>query len=310
MNVYTQMDQLPRFENAVVTIGTFDGVHLGHKQILRQLQEKAQSVNGTPVVVTFYPHPKRVLASDKKPVFLLNTPEERNQLLHDAGIHHIVVVPFTEAFAAQSAREYIAAFLVNTLQVKHLIIGYDHKFGNNREGDYHLLDQVAGTYGFTVTEIPEKILQDVTISSTRIREALLSGDIQQAAAFLGYPYFFTGTVVEGNKLGRTIGFPTANLKLPLAEKLIPANGVYAVTVVSERLNNVYRGMMNIGLRPTVGGSTRTIEVHLLDYAGDLYGADLTITLHRYLRAEVKFDGLDALKKQLAQDQQNALQSFS
>jgi riboflavin kinase/FMN adenylyltransferase len=304
------MDQLPRFNNAVVTIGTFDGVHRGHKQILRQLQEKAQSVNGTPVVVTFYPHPKRVLASDLKPVFLLNTPEERNQLLHEAGIQHIVVVPFTEAFAAQTAREYIASFLVQTLQVKHLIIGYDHKFGHNREGDYHLLDQLAGSYGFTVTEIPEKILQDVTISSTRIREALLHGNIQQAEAFLGYPYFFTGTVVEGNKLGRTIGYPTANMQLPLAEKLIPANGVYAVTVASVQLDKHYKGMMNIGLRPTVGGSTRTIEVHLLDFDGDLYGAGLTITLHRYLRAEIKFDGLEALKKQLAQDKLATIASFS
>lgn len=301
MKVYKDTSQLPVFKNAVITIGTFDGVHLGHMQIIRQLKEEAVKVDGTPVLITFYPHPKQVVASQKKPIFILNTPEEKYELLHKAGIGHIVVVPFNTEFANQPALSYISDFLVDKFHPHTIIIGYDHRFGKNREGDYKLLEQEASKFGYTVKEIPERILQDVTISSTKIREALLAGDIDTANEFLGYRYFFSGKVVEGNKLGRTIGYPTANLQVQDEEKLIPANAVYAVDVEIENMPGIYKGMMNIGVRPTVDGTKRAIEVNIFDFDKDIYGSNVKVYLKKSLRGEVKFNGLDALKAQLAKD---------
>ena len=306
MNVYKNTDSLPAFKNAVITIGTFDGVHLGHMQIIRQLKEEAAKVNGTPVLITFYPHPKLVVASTKKSIFILNSPEEKYQLLHKAGIDNIVVVPFNEKFANQPASGYIRDFLVKKLHPHTIIIGYDHRFGKNREGDYRLLEEQAPAFGFIVKEIPEHILQDVTISSTRIREALLAGNIAAANGFLGYHYFFTGKVMEGNKVGRTIGYPTANLLVQDEEKLIPSNGVYAVDVQVKDLPGIFKGMMNIGLRPTVDGSNRVIEVNIFDFNLTIYGSNVTVYLKKRLRSEVKFNGLDELKTQLAIDKQAAL----
>ncbi|MBC7536165.1 MAG: bifunctional riboflavin kinase/FAD synthetase [Ferruginibacter sp.] len=305
MNVYQNTDSLPAFKNAVLTIGTFDGVHLGHMQIIRQLKEEAARVNGTPVLVTFYPHPKLVVASTKKPIFILNSPEEKYQLLYKAGIDNIVVVPFNEEFANQPALNYIRDFLVKKLHPHTIIIGYDHRFGKNREGDYKLLEEQAPVFGFIVKEIPEHVLQDVTISSTKIREALLAGDIDAANGFLGYHYFFTGKVIEGNKLGRTIGYPTANLLLKDEEKLIPSNGVYAVDVVVQDLPGIFKGMMNIGLRPTVNGTNRVIEVNIFDFNLTIYGNNVTVYLKKRLRSEVKFNGLEDLKAQLAKDKNAA-----
>lgn len=307
MNVYKNTDHLPAFKNAVVTIGTFDGVHLGHRQIIEQLKEEAERVNGTPVLITFYPHPKQVVASQKKPIFILNSPEEKYALLHEAGINNIVVVDFNEFFANQTAKEYISDFLVQKFHPHTIIIGYDHRFGKNREGDYKLLELEATKFDFKVKEIPEHILQDVTISSTRIREALLTGDIETANNFLGYRYFFTGTVVEGNKLGRTIGYPTANLKIEVTEKLIPENAVYAVDVKIEGVDGSFKGMMNIGVRPTVDGTNRMIEVNIFNFDGDIYGRKLTVYLKRKLRQEIKFNGLEELKSQLAKDKSAAMQ---
>ncbi|MFT3912461.1 MAG: bifunctional riboflavin kinase/FAD synthetase [Ferruginibacter sp.] len=306
MNVYKNTEELPVFRNAVITIGTFDGVHLGHMQIIRQLVEEAQKVNGTPVLITFYPHPKQVVTSLKKPIFILNTPEEKYELLHKAGIHNIVVVPFNEAFANQPALSYISDFLVKKFQPHTIIIGYDHRFGKNREGDYKLLEEQASTFGYIVKEIPERILQDVTISSTRIREALLAGDIDTANEFLDYSYFFSGKVIEGNKLGRTIGYPTANLQVQYEEKLIPGNAVYAVDVEIENMSGTYKGMMNIGVRPTVDGTKRVIEVNIFDFDKDIYGSNVRVYLKKRLRGEVKFNGLEELKAQLAKDKEAAL----
>jgi riboflavin kinase / FMN adenylyltransferase len=305
MKVYKNIENLPRFRNAVITIGTFDGVHQGHLQIIRQLIKKAGEAKGEPVLITFYPHPKQVVASLKKPLYILNTPEEKYELLNKAGISNIVVVPFTSEFAEQPAESYIRDFLVDKFHPNTIIIGYDHRFGKDRAGDYHLLEDEADKFGYAVDEIPEHILQNVTISSTKIREALLSGDIDTANEFLGYNYFFSGVVEEGNKLGRTIGYPTANLQLNDTQKLIPANGVYAVNVMLEGVGK-FKGMMNIGIRPTVQGTTRVTEVNIFDFDKMIYGKLLTVSLKKRLRDEVKFSGLDMLKQQLAKDKLDAM----
>ena len=301
MKVYKDTGALPAFPRAVITIGTFDGVHQGHRQIISQLLKEAELSGGTPVLITFYPHPKQVVASDKKPIFLLNSPEEKYGLLHNAGIPNIVVVPFNNRFAEQPAISYIRDFLVDKFHPHTIIIGYDHRFGKGRTGDYRLLEQEARNYQYVVKEIPEHILQDVTISSTKVREALLHGDISTANKFLGYNYFFSGKVIEGNKLGRTIGYPTANLHMSDEQKLVPENGVYAVQVSVEGFEGTYKGMMNIGTRPTVNGTSRVTEVNIFDFDETIYGKLVTVTLVKRLRDEVKFNGLDALKAQLAQD---------
>ncbi|RYD72515.1 MAG: bifunctional riboflavin kinase/FAD synthetase [Sphingobacteriales bacterium] len=309
MHIHTDINNLPHFKNAVITIGTFDGVHKGHQQIIGQLLKEAGNIDGTAVLITFYPHPKQVVSTNNNPLYIINTAEEKYNLLHEKGIEHIVVVPFDKSFAEQSALVYIENFLVQKFSPHTIIIGYDHRFGNNREGGYQLLEKEAEKYGFVVKEIPEHILKDVTISSTKIRTALLSGDIDTAADYLGYPYFFSGKVVQGNQLGRTIGYPTANLQIENEEKLIPANGVYAVGVAVEGRTELYKGMMNIGVRPTVDGTKRVIEVNIFDFDEMIYGQKLVITLQKHLRNEVKFNGLDELKAQLAKDKEHALASF-
>ncbi|MFT3980993.1 MAG: bifunctional riboflavin kinase/FAD synthetase [Ferruginibacter sp.] len=306
MPVYSDINQLPAFHNAVITIGSFDGVHLGHRQIIDQLIRQAAAINGTPVLITFYPHPKQVVGSTGEPLQVLNTREEKYMLLNRAGIEHIVEVPFDTAFAQQTADEYIKNFLVKKFQPHSIIIGYDHRFGNNREGDYRLLEARADEYQYTVHEIPEHVLKNITVSSTKIRKALLSGDIDTAAAYLGYDYFFSGEVVKGNQLGRTIGYPTANIRIADAGKLVPANGVYAVRLSRNGGPVDLKGMMNIGTRPTVDGTRRVIEVNILDFDETIYGEELTVQLRKYMRAEQKFNGLEELKAQLLKDKETSL----
>ncbi|MBG9376000.1 bifunctional riboflavin kinase/FAD synthetase [Panacibacter sp. DH6] len=302
MQVHTNINQLPIFRNAVITIGTFDGVHTGHQQIIAQLKREADAINGETVIITFHPHPRKVVAH--KEVFILNTLEEKTELLRQRGIDHLVVVPFDESFAQQTATEYIEHFLWQKLHPHTVIIGYDHRFGKNRQGDYHLLEDYGKQLGFIVKEIPEHVLNDITVSSTKIREALLNSDVATANNYLGYDYFFEGLVVEGNKLGRTLGYPTANLQVGHAEKLVPGNGVYAVIAVAGQSS--YKGMMNIGVRPTVDGKKRVIEVNIFDFNHDIYGSNLRVYIKYYLRGEVKFNGLDELKNQLALDRMSAL----
>jgi riboflavin kinase / FMN adenylyltransferase len=311
MQVHHNIQSLPVFKNAVITIGTFDGVHSGHQQIIRQMLSEAKAIGGETVVITFYPHPKMVVAGTKQDIKVLNTLAEKITLLQKYGVHHLVVVPFTNAFAQQTAQAYIKDFLVARFHPHTIIIGYDHRFGAGRKGDYHLLEYEAPTNNFVVKEIPEHVLQNVTISSTKIRTALLNGDIATASEFLGYPYFFTGKVVEGNKLGRTIGYPTANLSVEDEYKLIPGNGVYAVEMdilqLPLNIKHYYKGMMNIGVRPTVSGSlNRIIEVHIFDFDGAIYGQELRVGIKKKLRDEVKFNGLEELKKQLAKDKEDSL----
>lgn len=310
MTVHRSLDQLPVFRNAVITIGTFDGVHSGHKQIINQLKEEAHVVNGETVIITFNPHPRKILQNQLHEVNLINTLSEKIELLEIEGIDHLVIVPFTKSFSDQQAGDYIENFLVKYFHPHTIIIGYDHHFGRNREGNYQLLEAMKEKYNYKVKEIPKHVWKKNIISSTNIRNAIINGDIETANDCLGYDYFFEGVVIEGNKLGKTIGYPTANICINNKEKLIPANGVYAVGVVVEHHkspdNLLLKGMMNIGTRPTVGGTKQTIEVNIFDFDEDIYGRTLRIYVKKYLRSEIKFSGLEALKVQLGKDKQNAL----
>ena len=305
MKVYTDLDLLPHFSNAVITTGSFDGVHTGHVLILQQLLKEAENKAGTAVVITFYPHPKQVIhIKGKNAVQILNTPAEKYELLQRNGIEHIAVVPFDNAFSELSADDYIEQFLLKRFDPAVIVVGYDHRFGNNRNGDFSFLKAAGAEFNFEVKEIPEHVMKNVTVSSTKIREAMLAGDIKTAAGYLGYDYFFSGKVIEGNKLGRTIGYPTANLQIDDEDKLIPGNGVYAID--AELQGRLLKGMMNIGVRPTIDGTKRVIEVNLFDFDEDIYGQTMKVTLKQRLRSEVKFAGLDELKAQLAKDKEDAL----
>ncbi|UEG48719.1 bifunctional riboflavin kinase/FAD synthetase [Ferruginibacter lapsinanis] len=311
MTVYKDIASLPQFRNAIVTIGTFDGVHTGHRQIIELMKKEAALVNGETVIISFDPHPRQVISGDNQPVLLLNSLEEKIDLLDKNGIDHLVIVPFTIEFASQTADDYIEQFLVNTFKPHTIIIGHDHRFGKNRSGDYELLELRATKYHYKVKEIPGYMLQNITISSTKIRQALQQCNIDVANKFLGYDYFFSGKVIEGNKLGRTIGYPTANLQIEDDNKLIPGNGVYAVTISNkQRAIDNKKGMMNIGMRPTVNGTKRTIEVNIFDFDEDIYGEILTISIKKHLRSEVKFNGLEELKDQLAKDKIAAAEALT
>jgi riboflavin kinase/FMN adenylyltransferase len=331
MKVYYSTDTIPAFQKAVVTIGTFDGVHTGHKTILEQLKREAARIGGETVIITFHPHPRKVIITGQPGIQLINTIDEKIELLHKNGINHLVVVPFTDTFAQQSPEAYIEQFLVEKFHPHTVIIGYDHRFGKDRKGDFKLLEEYSARLGFNLMEIPAHLINDNTVSSTRIREAVLQGNIERSNTLLGYDFFFEGTVVDGNKLGRTLGYPTANLHIEHEEKLIPGNGIYAVQVsigkrqsaIGNKTANSPRhdehafsfddsrlnGMMSIGIRPTIGGTDRVIEVNIFDFNEDIYGATLRVYVKRYLRPEVKFNGLDALVEQLAKDKEDTLKAL-
>jgi riboflavin kinase/FMN adenylyltransferase len=321
MRIYQHTDPLPVFRRAVVTIGTFDGVHTGHAQILQQLRKEAERIDGETVIVTFYPHPRKVIRGGMEEVRLINTLEEKIELLAWQQVDHLVIVPFTEAFSQLTAEQYIRDFLLERFRPHTVIIGYDHRFGKGRLGDYHLLEHFSQAGGFELQEIPVHLLNAVSVSSTRIREAIGNADIGTARLLLGYDFFFSGRVVEGNKLGRVLGYPTANLRIENAEKLIPGDGIYAVEaeLLDDAIPEIARspftgphlkGMMSIGVRPTIGGGARTIEVNLFDFDADIYGRELRVFVRAWLRPEEKFDGLDALKAQLAIDKEDSLAIFN
>ena len=307
MQVHQAFSQLPAFKKAVITIGTFDGVHNGHKQILHALKDTAQSIGGESVLITFDPHPRKVVSSAILGIRLLNTLNEKIQLLEKEGIDHLVVVPFTEKFANQPADEYIQEFLVAQFSPHTIIIGHDHQFGRNRLGDYALLAEKASQYGYALKEIPRQLLEDITISSTKIREHLSRASIKEANKLLGYPFFFSGKVVHGNKIGITLGYPTANLKIEDPEKIIPGNGIYAVYARPEGANHLYKGMMSIGFRPTVDGKTRVIEVNIFEFNKEIYDELLEVHMVAYLREEKKYESLQGLIEQLGKDKENSLQ---
>lgn len=288
----------------VTTIGTFDGIHIGHQKILKRVVKLAKKQDYEPVVLTLFPHPRMVLQKDDS-IKLLNTIDERVALLKSFGIKDVIVKTFTKEFANLSAKDYVKQILVEELNTKQIVIGYDHHFGKNRSANINDLKVFAEQYDFKIEEISAQDIEDVTVSSTKIRNALDNGEVALANSFLGYNYYITGVVVKGKGLGRTINFPTANIDIKEDYKLIPKDGVYVIKSNIE--NKTVYGMMNIGTNPTVGGKSRTIEVHIFNYNKDFYNTELKIEFLKRLRSEQKFKNIAALKKQLIKDKNTALE---
>lgn len=305
MKIFYGIQELPTLNNPVITIGTFDGVHEGHKTILNSVVDHAKSIGGVSVLITFEPHPRKLLFPDH-PLKLLSTLPERLAMIASAGIDVTVVVPFTKTFSELSAQDYIENFLVKIFHPHSIIIGYDHHFGNDRSGDITMLRQLAAQYNYDVSEIPAQLISAAAVSSTQIRNALNEGRVADANAMLGCLYSLSGIVVHGAQRGRTIGYPTANIEAGSADKLIPAEGVYAVYVQYGQQR--YKGMMNIGRNPTVtDDNALRMEVNIFDFDKTIYGEELQVLFLQRLRAEVKFPSLDALVAQLHQDKIDALE---
>jgi len=311
MKIHYDLNNLPQFNKAVITIGTFDGVHHGHKKILEQLKQEAKEIKGETVVITFHPHPRNIVG-DTSGVKLLTTLNEKIVLLEAEAINHLVVIPFDDNFSNLLADEYVTNFLYKKFNPHTFIIGYDHQFGKGRRGNYELLEEYGARLGFEVKEIPKQVLQQSAISSTRVRKALLHQDIITTELLLGYSYFFEGIIIHGDQIGRTIGYPTANIQINDEEKLVPGDGVYAVVVT---INNVkYRdknfgGMMYIGSRPVVNGKRRVIEVNIFDFDDDIYDETMRVSVKQYIRGDMNFNGLEALKQQLAIDKERSIKSL-
>ncbi|WP_020603676.1 bifunctional riboflavin kinase/FAD synthetase [Spirosoma spitsbergense] len=303
MIIYQGLDDIQPLPNAVVTSGTFDGVHRGHQTILARLTEVAKASGGESVLITYWPHPRTVVSNDSQNLKLLTTLEEKAALIDQAGVDHLVIIPFTRSFSQLTSEEYINQILIEKIGTKKLVIGYDHRFGRDREGGFEYIKAHQHEYGFEVEEIPRQDVDAVGVSSSKIRAALNEGNIHTANQFLGRPYTLTGTIVKGRQLGRTIGFPTANMQVDNAAKLVPANGVYAVAV--EYGGQTLGGMLNIGFRPTVAGTHQTIETYIFDFDKDIYGEHMTLRFREFLRPEQKFDGLPALVAQLKYDEEAA-----
>jgi riboflavin kinase / FMN adenylyltransferase len=302
VNIYNGFETQYNIPNPVLTIGTFDGVHIGHRKILNRLNELAVKHQGESVLFTFNPHPRLVLFPDFTDLKLIQTQEEKEAKLKRLGLQNLIVYPFDKAFSRTPAAEFIRDYLVNKINVHNIVIGYDHQFGKNREGSLEHLKELAPVFGFNVEEIPAQDIDDVHVSSTKIRRALENGDIEVANKFLGEPFQLNGIVVSGRQIGRTIGFPTANLEIDDPYKIIPCNGVYAVRCSLG--NEVFLGMMNIGTRPTLelDEPSRQIEIHLFDFTGDLYGQSLQVEVMQFLRHEIRFEDINGLANQLKQDE--------
>lgn len=299
MRVFQGIDSFNPVKDPVVTTGTFDGVHIGHQQIIQRLREVARQSGGESVLLTFDPHPRSVLQPESD-IQLLTTLDEKMKLLEAQGVDNVIVHPFTRPFSRTTSLEFVRDILVSQLKTKKLVIGYDHHFGRNREGSFEHLMEFGPMYGFDVEEIPALDVDHVNVSSTKIRRALQQGDLETARAYLSYDYALQGTVVPGKRIGRSLGFPTANLDVSHYRKLIPANGVYAVHVLIEDI--AYKGMLNIGVNPTVSESgARTIEVHVFEFDREIYGQEVNVIFKHRVRDEQKFDNLDGLKKQLQLD---------
>lgn len=316
MRVFRDLNDLPEFNNSVITIGTFDGVHKGHQKLIERINTLAAEQGGESIIITFHPHPRIVINPEDKSLRLLNTIEEKTELLEKYGVDNTVIVPFSRDFSEQSAQEYVSNFLVKNFRPKSIVIGYDHKFGKDRSGDYHLLEQMKGLYGYSMEEISKETLDDIGISSTKIRNSLQSGDITLANDLLGHSYRVTGTVVRGLQNGRKLGYPTANLQIADEYKLIPKTGIYAVRVYSHQwpqgtpARGYYHGMLSIGYNPTFEGKEQTIEVNILDFNHDIYGSTLTLEFVEYLRDEKKFNSLDDLIEAIKGDEDNTRRIFS
>lgn len=289
-----------------MTIGTFDGVHIGHQKVLSDLVAGAKKNNASSVLLTFFPHPRMVLQKDS-PIKLINTIEERIELLKKTGLDALVIHEFTEDFAEKTALDFVKNVLVDHLKISNLIIGYDHRFGKDREGNFDQLTEYGKIFGFEVTKISQQEIDNITISSTKIRKAIELGNIEEANRYLGYCFMLTGEVVKGKNLGEKIGFPTANLFIEETYKLLPKTGSYVVK--SQIENETVYGMMNIGFNPTVKGKKQTIEIHFFDFNKDLYGKKIQIDVLKFLRDEQKFESVTALKNQLEKDKQKSLKTI-
>ncbi|MGO3107630.1 MAG: bifunctional riboflavin kinase/FAD synthetase, partial [Sphingobacterium sp.] len=322
--IYRNLGEFKPLSNAVVTIGTFDGVHIGHQKILSKLKECAQNIGGETVLLTFFPHPRLIINPNDESLRLINDIEEKANRLALAGIDHLIVTPFTRDFSNQSPEQYINEVLVGQLGTKQIVIGYDHHFGKDRRGSILDLKYYAPIYDFAVEQIPEQDIEDVAVSSTRVRESLIKGDIETANKYLGYNFELTGTVVRGDQIGREIGFPTANLNVLEKHKLIPAYGIYAVeaeiysnvpSINTGRYNepqpeSIEKGMAYIGTRPTVDGMTRKIEINLLDFEDDIYGKTIRVKFLKFIRHDQWYESLDIMKEQIKLDEKAIRDFFS
>ena len=295
--------------NPVLTIGTFDGVHLGHRKIIAALHDRAKSINGESVIFTFDPHPRKVVAPDEASLRLLTTLDEKIALFEQSGIDHLIIYPFTLEFSRLTYEEFVEIVLVGQIHLKFLVVGYDHRFGRDREGNFEFLKKCAARFDFQIEKMDALLMNEASVSSTKIRDAIQQGDFQTANACLGYPFSLHGTVVEGQKLGRQIHFPTANIEASDPDKIIPGYGVYAVQVKVQGKSN--QGMLNIGSRPTVNHNAdhRTVEVHIFNFDADIYGEPIEVVFFQKLREEQKFPSIELLKDQLAQDRTNTLAWF-
>ena len=304
MKIFHSINDFTSTKKTILTLGTFDGVHLGHKKILNKLIQNSANKEFESLVLTFFPHPRMVLQGGSA-LKLLNTITEKVALIEELGIENIVIHPFDEAFSRLTAEEFVRDVLVDKFKVHKIIIGYDHRFGRNRTADINDLIGFGLEYGFEVEQISVKEINDISVSSTKIRTALQEGSMNLANSYLGYNYFISGTVVKGKQLGRTIGYPTANLQIAETFKLIPQNGVYIVQ--SQIQNKVVFGMMNIGTNPTVGGQQQSIEVFFLDFEADLYQKELQVSILQGIRSEKKFNSIEELKEQLHIDEQTVVE---
>ncbi|HEY6954008.1 MAG TPA: bifunctional riboflavin kinase/FAD synthetase [Flavisolibacter sp.] len=303
MQVHRSTENLPLFTNAVITIGTFDGVHEGHKKIIDALIREARSVQGEAVIITFHPHPRKIVRPNEH-LQLINTLDEKIELLEKTGIDHLVIVPFNHSFASQTADEYISNFLVAKFRPHTIIIGYDHHFGKDRQGNFMLLAREADQYNYRLLEIPKYILQEVAVSSTQIRQALLNSNIETANKLLGYEFFFEGIVIRGDQLGRKLGYPTANLDYTDFDKIHLGHGVYAT--YAEVDGDRYKGMLSVGNRPTLQNSNERVEINLFDFDRDIYGENIRVIVKNYLRGQEKYSSLEELTTQLGVDKKNSL----
>ena len=308
MKIYRDLNSFTA-KNPVLTIGTFDGVHLGHRKIIARLLEIAGSKQGESVIFTFNPHPRKIVAPNETNLRLLTTLEEKIALFEQSGIDHLIIYPFTPEFSRLTYEEFVQIVLIEQIHTKFLVVGYDHKFGKNREGDFEFLKNCADRFNFQIEKLDVLLMNEANISSTKIREAIQHGDFETANSFLGYPFTLHGTVIEGMQLGRKIQFPTANIQASNPDKIIPGFGVYVVQ--AKIRNQTFQGMLNIGSRPTVNNNAdhRSIEVHLFNFEADIYGEQIELVFFSKLREEQKFPSIDALKEQLAKDKINALSWF-
>ncbi|MDB5154053.1 MAG: bifunctional riboflavin kinase/FAD synthetase [Mucilaginibacter sp.] len=308
MRIYNNIDEFVPVKNAVVTIGTFDGVHLGHRKIIEGIRQLAKASGSETVILTFFPHPRMILHPEDQNLKMINTMAEKAELLEQLGVDHLIITPFSRDFSNQTAEEYIRDILVNKIGTKKIVIGYDHRFGKDRQGGLAELQQLAPVYGFEVIEIPEQDIHDVAVSSTRIRQALLNDEIELANEFLGYPFFISGKVKRGDQIGRTIGYPTANILIEETYKLIPGDGIFAVMV--QLSGQKYKGMGYIGQRPTINGMTRNIEVNIFDFDQDIYTQPIRMEFLHFIRGDIKFASLDDLKIQLEKDKEAVMRLLS